>query len=89
MIIFLLEYPRLDRTQDPLLSDIIFIIIALVIQGVETWNDIDLYGNIMHEWLNNYLHLPSWIPSLDTFNRVYSALNPQKLVAFFMKWMKY
>jgi len=83
-----LEDPRVDRTKDHLLSDIIFITIAAVICGAETWNDIELYGNTKQEWLGKYLQLPNGIPSHDTFNRVYSALDPRKLEACFIDWMK-
>jgi len=36
-----LEDPRVDRTKEHLLEDIIFITIASVIYGAETWNDIE------------------------------------------------
>ena len=36
-----LEYPRVDRTKDHLLEDIIFITIAAVICGAETWKEIE------------------------------------------------
>ncbi|MDR0750353.1 MAG: transposase family protein, partial [Tannerellaceae bacterium] len=36
--------PRVDRTKDHLMEDIIFITIAAVICGAGTWNDIEQYG---------------------------------------------
>jgi hypothetical protein len=36
-----LTAPRVDRTKDHLMEDIIFITIAAVICGAETWNDIE------------------------------------------------
>jgi hypothetical protein len=36
--------PRVERTKEHLLEDIIFIMIAAVICGCENWNDIESYG---------------------------------------------
>ncbi len=36
--------PRVERTKDHLLDDIIFIAIASVICGAESWNDMENYG---------------------------------------------
>lgn len=60
------EDPRVERSKDHLLSDIIFITIAAVICGAETWNDIELYGNTKKYWLINYLPLANGIPSHET-----------------------
>lgn len=68
--------PRIERTKDYLLTDIIFITIAAVICGAETWNDVENYGKSKVSWLRNYLVLPNGIPSHDTFNRFFSALDP-------------
>jgi hypothetical protein len=63
--------PRIDRTKDHLLSDIIFITIAAVICNCETWNDIENYGKAKEDWLREHLLLPNGIPSHNTFNRVF------------------
>jgi len=80
--------PRVDRTKEHLLEDIIFTTIAAVICGAETWNDIEHYGQSKKEWLRRYLHLPGGIPSHDTFNRVFSALNPEEFEHCFVEWVK-
>ncbi|MDR0542684.1 MAG: transposase family protein, partial [Dysgonamonadaceae bacterium] len=36
--------PRVERSKEHLMEDIIFITIAAVICGAETWNDIEAYG---------------------------------------------
>ena len=36
--------PRIDRCKAHLLEDIVFITIAAVISGAETWNEIETYG---------------------------------------------
>ncbi len=80
--------PRVDRTKEHLLSDVIFITIAAVICGAGTWNEIELYGKTKEPWLRKYLSLKNGIPSHDTFNRVYSLLDPQELEESFINWVK-
>jgi len=83
-----LEGPRVDRTKDHLLEDIIFITIAAVICGSETWNEIEDYGKSKENWLKTLLKLPNGIPSHDTFNRFFSALDSDKFEAVFLSWVK-
>ena len=61
--------PRIDRCKAHLLEDIVFITIAAVISGAETWNEIEAYGESKESWLREHLLLPNGIPSHDTFNR--------------------
>ena len=82
-----LEDPRVDRTKEHMLEDIIFITISAVICGAETWNDIENYGHSKEEWLRGYLQLPNGIPSHDTFNRFFSALDPIQLEESFLEWI--
>jgi predicted transposase YbfD/YdcC len=80
--------PGMDRTKAHLLEDIIFITIAAVICGAETWNDIEHYGKSKESWLKQYLQLPNGIPSHDTFNRFFSALAPEGFEQAFLCWIK-
>jgi predicted transposase YbfD/YdcC len=80
--------PRVDRSKDHLMEDIIFITIAAVICGAETWNDIEHYGKSKESWLKQYLRLPNGIPSHDTFNRFFSALDPEEFEQAFLSWIK-
>jgi predicted transposase YbfD/YdcC len=70
------------------MEDIIFITIAAVICGAETWNEIETYGETKEAWLRTYLRLPNGIPSHDTFNRFFSALNPEAFEASFVSWIQ-
>jgi predicted transposase YbfD/YdcC len=80
--------PRVDRSKEHLMEDIIFITISAVICGAETWNDIENYGKSKESWLKQYLQLPNGIPSHDTFNRFFSALDPEEFEQAFLSWIK-
>ena len=80
--------PRVERTREHLLEDIIFITIAAVICGCENWNEIESYGESKQEWLSGFLRLPGGIPSHDTFNRVFSAIDSLAFEACFVEWVK-
>ena len=77
--------PRINRTKAHLLEDIIVIAILSVICGAETWNDMEDFGTEKEIWLRTFLKLPEGIPSHDTFNRVFSLLDP-KLQDAFIQW---
>jgi predicted transposase YbfD/YdcC len=80
--------PRIDRTKAHLLGDIIFIAIASVLCGAETWNEMEDFGKAKFSWLKTFLKLPEGIPSHDTFNRVFSLLDPTKLGECFLQWTR-
>ena len=46
--------------------------------GVNTWNEIELFGKSKIIWLRTILELPNGISSHDKFNRVFSRLNPKR-----------
>ncbi len=55
--------PRIDRTRLHDLLDIVAIAICAVIAGAESWDDIEDFGNVKHDWLKTFLALPNGIPS--------------------------
>ncbi len=79
---------RVERTRQHNLNDIIFISIAAVLSGAESWNEIEFYGEMKEEWLKTVLELPNGIPSHDTFNRLFSALDPEEFEKNFLSWIK-
>jgi predicted transposase YbfD/YdcC len=70
------------------LDDIIFIAIASVICGADGWNDMEEFGKSKEGWLRSFLQLPNGIPTHDTFNRLFSALNPEELEKCFVEWTR-
>ena len=83
-----IEDPRVERSRQHKLIDIITIAICAVICGAEGWTDIETYGLTKYEWLKQFLELPNGIPSHDTFSRVFSRLNPQQFQQGFLNWTK-
>jgi len=80
--------PRVERTREHILQEILFITVAAVLCGAESWNEIESYGKVKQSWLKEFLRLPGGIPSHDTLNRVFSALDPEQLEACFLSWVR-
>lgn len=66
--------------------DILLIALCAAVCGADSWNDVEDFGDTKYDWLRTFLTLPHGIPSHDTFNRVFSALNPDELGACFLAW---
>lgn len=79
--------PRINRTKDHKLIDIIGVALCAVICGAENWVDIELYGNNKIIWLKTFLELPNGIPSHDTFGRVFGVIDAQEFQKAFFEWV--
>ena len=76
-----LKDPRIDRTKDHLLIDIIAISILAVI--ADGWKAIETYGKAKEQWLRKFLELPNEIPSHDTISRVKRAIKSRGICCKF------
>lgn len=80
--------PRVARTREHKLVDIVVIAICAIICGAEGWTDIENFGNRKYAWLKTFLELPNGIPSHDTFGRVFALLDPQEFQTSFVEWVQ-
>ncbi|MEG4026657.1 ISAs1 family transposase [Microcoleus sp. S13C4] len=80
--------PRVDRTKQHLLKDILVITILATIAGAVGWEDIENYGLSKQQWLEEFLELPNGIPSDDTFRRVFEKLDPKVLEQKLSQWLQ-
>ncbi len=83
-----IEDPRVERTKQHLLVDILCLAVIAVIGGADGWEDIEEFGKQKHEWLKRYLRLPAGIPSHDTISRVFRRIKPQAFQQGFARWIE-
>lgn len=79
--------PRIDRTKKHRLLDILAITLCATIAGADTWEEVERFGKAKYDWLKRFLQLPNGIPSHDTLNRVFAALDPKPFAGAVGRWM--
>lgn len=82
-----LKDPRMDRTKQHKLSDILAIAICATICGADDWTKMALFGECKEKWFRTFLELPNGIPSHDTFRRVFMLLDPEAFEQCFLAWV--
>ena len=78
--------PRVERTKLHKFEDLLLIAICALLCGAESFEDMELFGDAKEPWLRTFLELSHGIPSHDTFNRLFAALDPQRFLDAFMRW---
>ena len=83
-----IDDPRVERTREHKLNDIMVIAICAVICGANHWTEVELFGQAKKKWLQTFLELANGIPSHDTFGRVFASIDPNQFQASFLSWIQ-
>jgi hypothetical protein len=78
--------PRVNRCKKHNLLDIIILSILGVLCGADTYGEIEMFGKANLAFLKQLLSLTNGIPSHDTINRVFQAINPRQLERCLAEW---
>ena len=82
----IIEDPRVDRTKEHSLIDILMVALCAMLCGGESFVDFAEFGNARIDFLRSFLKLPNGIPSHDAFRRVFAMLDPAQFAACFRNW---
>ncbi len=83
-----IEDPRVEARSCHKLVDIIVVTICAVICGAESWYDVEEYGARKVSFLRQFLELRHGPASHDTYRRVFTIVNPEKIGSCFVYWVK-
>lgn len=69
------------------LTELLFLSISALLSGVNEWQLTVIFGNEKLDWLRKFFPFENGIPSADTLERLYSALDPVVFESCFRKWV--
>jgi predicted transposase YbfD/YdcC len=80
--------PRRRRTRIsyPLINLVVMALCA-VVAGADTWEEIARFAKVRRDWFAQILKLPRGNPSHDTFERVFSLLDPIAFQKCLLAWV--
>ena len=80
--------PRRDHLKEHSQECIFCITIAAVLGGAESWNEVAEFGCLREDFFRSRINGFKNVPSHDTFNRVFSLLDPKTLEEGFREWIR-
>lgn len=81
------DYRRDNANKRHELVDILVIALCGMLSAADDWKSIAEYGESKVDWFRQFLLLPNGIPSHDTFNRVFSRIDPDAFMHCFLTWV--
>lgn len=78
---------RIDRKKEHSVESIVYIAMAGVLCGADSWNEIEEFGNSRKDFFAERIPSFRGVPSHDTFNRFFSSLSPDYFERVFRYWM--
>ncbi len=82
-----LEDPRVERTKQHPLPEILLATVCGVIAGCDGWSDIESFCRERLDYLRQYQPFENGAPSDDTYRRVFRALDPDQFQRLFSQWV--
>ena len=70
------------------MESIFYITISAVLCGAESWNEVAEFGRVREDFFRERIKDFQGIPSHDTFNRLFSLLDPKELELGFRSWIQ-
>ena len=78
--------PRQLRRPVHLFEEILIIALCCFFTGGRTFVDMAHCAAVLEPWLRTFLQLPGGLPSHDTFNRVFAAMDPRQMEDALRHW---
>lgn len=83
-----LRDPRVRGRCDHRLLDVVIMAVCAVVANCDDWPQIALFVRERRDWFARFLPLPNGVPSHDTFERVFDALDPAAFGTCFRSWVR-
>jgi predicted transposase YbfD/YdcC len=80
--------PRVVGRTRHRLFDIVVLAICAVIANCDDWPDVALFAKQRQSWFKRFLALPGGVPSHDTFERLFAALDPRAFERCCLGWLR-
>ena len=83
-----LNDPRQTAKVTHVFSDILFLVVCASVAGLDSWEDIEDFGEIHFDWFKSKGLFKNGLPAHDTIARVISRVEPESFRTCFIKWMQ-
>src|SRR6185503_4910174 len=78
--------PRVARTREHDLVELLVIALCTLLCRGESFYDMEEFARVRLKWLRTFLTLRGGVPSHDTFNRLFQALEPKTFADCLSRW---